>query len=189
MEKPSPFKLLDFLTFGLTAIAVTIIAIVLQATGNGYPVTWAVAAVFLLIWARVVHFRYLEVRNFKVVPGYRVMFRFDGDLMLPDYEVQEAVINAQENWSKVFNGRKVRDLLTKDEWLYIIFEDGELDLGYFKVNGYIHPRGRTIRVGIKVPSVGATALEHELGHYIQGWMTDEWDQEVHHKRAKANGFK
>lgn len=62
----SPFRLLDFLTFGLPAVGVTAVAVWVTAGAEGWEpkaVTWACAAGFALIYGLVVFFRWKASRK------------------------------------------------------------------------------------------------------------------------------
>lgn len=180
---------IGFLVFGLfagfqgTSSAVKQAPYLLSATAAG----------FLFVYWRVIRIRQNDIAGFVAVgnPKYGILVH------LGDYKpagedlgtLSKIVDETVQGWTKVWALDTVEGAVAKD-LIWVWFKPGDLDLPFNmpgKVAGF--DVYRKMVVGYKPGSTfERTAFAHELGHVIQGTITNRWDQVEHHARSKENGL-
>ena len=194
MKKPSAFKVLDLLTFGLPAAGVSTLAAwtsTLDVSGQAKAITWACAAGFVFIYAMLVYSRHRALKRFTWLPKHGLMVDKDqwGGYLSGMDDVVEKVA---DQWSKAegYDGLKI----IHGNVIWIHFRPGPITRvrgqDVKPVAGYVIPRGYDMVVGYtgRGQPLERTAFEHELGHLVQGHATGSWDEAEHHERSKRRGL-
>lgn len=204
-KKPTWFKFGDLLGFGgptLLSLIGTIIvfcsdSIVNAATGAPVPtgvfgvhgLMVTLTLTFLAIYLYVIHLRVKDLKPFRYMTGngYGVMVHsgkyetsFEDDDILGQFE------QAFSDWDKIFPGKVYPKVNGKVFWVW--FEPAPLHSPrskLIKVAGYTIAGSAKTTVAYKDPKqpLDRTALQHEIGHMIQGAVTGSWDMAEHHKRS------
>lgn len=193
MNRPSPFKLLDALTFGLASLLVTGLAVYVQTTpqsAQAYALTWTVAFCFWFVYAALIYARA------KLLARYPLTLT-GGILINPEkYHTSTAVLNAEvERITKLYEGAgfpNAASLIAKTN-VWLAFRPGPFphpQIATMKVMGFVTVGGEGGEVGYKSVDqpIGQTAFGHELGHVILGRAWNDWDEDRHHKFMKEHGL-
>ena len=192
MKRPSPFQLLDFLTFGVISLIGTALAAYVQSTPQtfqAYALTWVVAGMFWAIYAILIRLRA------KFIAKYPIMLK-SGTMVNPgEYKIStESLDNEVDRIVALyFTLVPKAGVLLSDSRVWITFRPGPFDhpQGYsVKVAGFVTAGGEGCEVGYTSTDqpVEQTAFGHELGHIILGRYWNDWDQERHHNYMKEHGL-
>lgn len=201
---PPVLRWWDFLTFGMNGVytfGFLIYGLVHGVQGTSSAVAqWpylmtATGLAFFFIYWRVILIRKKEIAGFVLIgaPKYGFAINFG---MFPsqglDQLIPSIVTRLEGKWADVpespFSLSTVDAALTSD-LIWVWFKPGDVDLPHTasKVAGYTVYRQMV--VGYKEgATLEQTAFEHELGHVIQGSVTNVWDQSIHHARSKKYGL-
>ncbi len=193
MTRPSPFKILDALTFGLLSVAMTGLAIYVQTTPQttqAYALTWTVAAAFWAIYVGLIYVRARFIAKFPIMLTGGIMVNPENYLTAAavlDREVQRT-LKLYENvgFSDAIN------LISKST-TWLTFRPGPFPhpQNYkVKVAGFITAGGEGGQIGYTSPDqpIEQTAFAHELGHIILGRAWKDWDMARHHAFMKEHGL-
>lgn len=202
-KKPSWLTLLDFLTIAGPGIAVFGILIYFLIHGAVGPKGWQylmalVGLSFIGIWLRIALSRRSYLAEFRWYPSYGIMAH-PGDpkvglYTLPDDDtVNNAVRETVARWA-LYYGKKAAEAAASDViWVFFKkdLDENTLNRARAKVNGLTFARSHTMEVDFDTPSdpLEKTAFEHELGHIIFGFSTDNWDQQAEHDFARGHGIR
>lgn len=198
---PPVFRWWDFVSFaglGITTVFFLIYGLVHGVQGESSAVhQWpylmsVVAAAFFFIYWRVIAIRKKEIEGFVLIgaPDYGFCVHM-GDFKPgePLEALRDLLVNTAHEWTTAgWTLEQVDTALTRD-FIWIWFKPGDVDLPRQagKVAGYTIYRQMVI--GYKPGATFArTAAAHEIGHIVQGEITNVWDQAVHHQRAKELGL-
>lgn len=155
-----------------------------------------VALVTTGIYIAVLWIRHLELSRFVYVRGpyYAVMVNpgsFKGDIS--SEAVMREFQSAFDHWSQVFTHETVWRLANDDVfWVWLkptnLVEKWNKSA---KVAGYTVSRSRRVVVGYATSNdrLSETPLQHEIGHVIQGEITGDWTESVHHALAQERGIR
>lgn len=205
MNYPSPWKLIDFLSFGLFATVPTIIALIFSFSGplttsTGEVVTvpalltiWAVIAVFWFVYFSLVYNRYLFIKKFPLKTKYNVMVSPNG-YHITTRNVEEAIESMLEKFSQSpVNAKKY---LEKD-FIWVFFDPNLIGEKYGeprKLWGFVKVGGDMVWLSYAksakedVPDykkpIEKTAFIHELTHIILMRATGSKNEREHHDFMK-----
>jgi hypothetical protein len=199
---PPVWRFGDFVAFGLGAV-VCIGFLIYGLIGGFQGVDSAVkqapyllaatAAGFLFIYWRVIKIRQKDIQGFILVGGPEYGFLVNlGDYNPPGglAELKTLVQDTAKGWEKAFAEQEIHGALTKD-YIWVWFKPGDLDRPDHvpgKVAGYDVYRKMVVGYKAKDIALEHTAFTHELGHVIQGTVTEDWDMTTHHARSKKLGL-
>lgn len=196
---PSVWRISDFIAFGLSGvitIGFLIYGLFVHAQGSAqWPYLMAaVAASFLFIYWRVIVVRQNDIKGFVLVggPKYGVLVNL-GTYQPPGGvdKLAEIIETTAIGWTAAFSREEIDNALTKG-YIWCWFKPGTIDMSQvgtpYKVAGY--EVGDKLVVGYSAvnANLDSTAFAHELGHYIQGTVTGDWDLNTHHARSKRLGL-
>lgn len=199
MKKPSWFRLWDILAFAVPIIgisAVTIYAMILGVEGahakQGLVLCWVVVATFIAIWARISWARKKALEEFTWYPTYGFMVHGNGYILPPEGIFDGTVFKTVQLWSKFHPNAEA---IVKEEINWVFFHkdlnENDKNPAHMKVNGFTFALSHTMAVDFDNPidALEKTAFEHELGHVIHGFATNNWDMAEHHEFMKKNGLR
>jgi len=182
-----------FLIYGLvhgvqgSASAVAQWPYLMTATGLGF---------FFVYW-RVIVIRKKEIAGFVLVGGPKYGFAVNFGDYIGAGQTHEDLLNlwmtTADKWVAAgWTLDQIHNALNQDYiWVWFKPEDaaGTIDLPRQagKVAGYTIYRQMVIGYKQGMP-FEKTAAAHELGHVIQGTITNVWDQTIHHQRSKELGL-
>jgi hypothetical protein len=205
---PPVFRWWDFVSFGLLGVYVfgfLIYGLIHGATaldGSKAPADWpylmaATGLGFFFVYYRVIVIRQKEIAGFVLLGGPKYGFAVNFGDYIPAGETHEALFNlwmsTADEWVKAgWTLDQIHNALNQDYiWVWFKPEDatGGIDLPQQagKVAGYTIYRQMVIGYKQGVP-FEKTAAAHELGHVIQGTITNVWDIAIHHQRSKELGL-
>lgn len=192
MKKPSPFTLLDAVTFGAAAVLMTGVATWVASTDEGLQaklLMCVMALGFWIIYVRRIFDRQNYLKRFTITVRPYALFvdpgDFSGATLLDLAKVaDEAVAELEPH----LNG--ARETLNTPVWA--TFKPGPLEHPMTRqpaaVNGYTAFGGEAITVGWKPgDKVQTTAFAHELKHVIIGRCLNNWDVNLHHDLMQKYG--
>lgn len=155
--------------------------------------TLAFAAI-TFVWIRL---RWRKLQAFEYLPGpyYALMIhRGDYKAAYDDAQIFEEFEAAFTGWGKVFDPKEIRNF-ADDALFWLWFEQGPIIERVrgkeIKMAGETIGGSRSMKVAFKNPTddPSKTALQHEIGHVIQGHITGKWNEAEHHNRAKQHRLK
>jgi hypothetical protein len=160
-----------------------------------YLMTATGLAFFFIYW-RVIVIRKKEIAGYTFVggPKYGLCVNF-GDYKPGNGEVPADLVailrKTADGWTKAgWTSDQINNVLTSD-YIWIDFKPGSIDLpaNMGKVAGYTIAYSHRMIVGYNPGATfEQTAFAHELGHIIQGCITNDWDMATHHARSKQLGL-
>lgn len=204
MEKPSWFKITDFILFAGTAVPAAIMTIYLMYADNvetqgsraeWIGLCWAIVAVFILICARFIQVRKKELDRYIWYGKYGFMIEwleYNPPKEDDEAEFNRLVEKTIKGWSEYY---PKAENIVKNNVIWVCFKPGPIThvrgTTNKKVAGYTMAEGHKLVVGFreKDQALERTAFEHELGHLIQGHATGDWNENTHHERSKEYGLK
>ena len=168
---PQVFTLWDALTFGLMAVIVTVLALVVTFNGLNRDKPWwrwvGLYLVVLLFWggyANVVKWRYDLKQRVVCVTPHATIFVKDGGVVPDCTDVTKEIDRTLDAW------RKVPDLTIPDKLdLMVFIKPFPFEMHKHPGNkfaGFAKPWDAMIGVWFDGRPVEKTALAHELGHII-----------------------
>lgn len=208
-SKPSWIRGRDIVIPGSLPILSAVLTLVVAlsddlTTNNGDPVPrgiFGVEGLMLLmtlafgvitfIWLR---YRYQKLQAFEYVAGpyYAVMIhRGDYKMAYDDDQILQEFEAAFKGWSHVFGASALRQF-ADDALFWVWFAPhpitDQVRGKTIKMAGETVGGSRYMRVSYKSPTddPSKTALQHEIGHVIQGHLTKRWNEAEHHQRSKEN---
>lgn len=190
MEKPTAFKVLDLLTFGLPAVLVVALAAWVSATdasGEAKALMWTTAAGFALVYGLLVLRRHQALKPFVWMPRHGFMVS-KGEWLGGLSEMDEIVERTADQWKKAERYEGLR--IIHDNVVWVHFKPAPITRVRGRdvppVAGYVVARGFDMVVGYEDPGhpLEKTAFARELGCLIQGHSTGSWDETEHRERAK-----
>lgn len=201
---PSVYRWWDFLSWGLNGVytfGFLIYGLMHGVHGSSsavaqWPYLMSVTGLaFFFIYWRVIVIRQREIAGFILIGTPRYGFAVNFGLFPSaglDQLIPSIVMRLASKWGGVpesqFSLRTVDAALTKD-LIWVWFKPGDVDLPHTasKVAGYTVYRQMVVGYK-KGATIEQTSFEHELGHVIQGEVTNVWDQAIHHARSKKYGL-
>lgn len=202
-KKPGIWHVSDFVAFGLCGViclAFLVYGLTVGFTGQSSAVKQApyilavTAAGFFFVYWQVIRGRIKDLKGFVLVgnPEYGFMVNM-GEYTPPDGlgELKDLVAETAEAWTKAFDKQEIQEALNRG-YIWVWFKQGDLDLPFNlpgKVAGYTIYRRMVVGYPTPTTPIRRTAFVHELGHVIQGTVTGDWRQEIHHARSKKLGIR
>lgn len=201
MNKPSCFKLVDFLSFGLLAIisfSFTIYGIICGAlTAEPVALLILMSMVFVGIYIYLVLIRKSFIDKYTLGAG-KILVNPNG-YHLTQEQLDNEIKRLKDLYIKVFPNY-LEDAF--QDWIWVNFEPNIITLPYSKntkVYGFVTQGGSTANVSYsrKVNSefivdpdmpIKNTCAGHELGHLILGRLSNMWGQEESHAFMRAHGL-
>jgi len=204
-KKPIWFKLGDLLGFGGPTLLSLIGTIIVFCSDNivnaktGAPVPTGVFGVhglmvtltltFLAIYLYVIRLRIKELKEFRYMAGngYGVMVHSGKyETSFKDSDILDQFEQAFSDWDKIFPSKVYPKVNGHVFWVW--FEPAPVHdpkSKKIKVAGMTIAGSSKTVIAYKDPKqpLDKTALQHEIGHMIQGAVTDNWDITEHHKRS------
>lgn len=199
MQKPSWFTLRDLVFFGIPIVgisAVTIYAHIVgvegEHAGQALALCWVVVAAFIAIYLRLLWIRKETLKQYRWYPTYGFMLRY-GEYQLPEEGVLDgSVWKTIQLWSKLHPNAEA---IVKSNINWVSFhkhlDENDKNRAHMKVEGYTVAVSHVMAIDYDTPTDAfeKTAFEHELGHVIAGFATNNWDMVVHHEVMKKNGLR
>lgn len=148
------------------------------------------------VYGRLLWLRYQALKPFIFIQGpfYSIMLdpgRYRGSL--EPHLVIGQFHTAFDVWQKAFPWSQIRDFADNALfWVWLRPLPIECNWGSREaVNGYTIVRSRKMVIGYKHAKepLAETALQHEIGHILQGELTGSWMMSEHHDKAKALGIR
>lgn len=190
-KKPHWFQTMDFLTFGLFSIIVTVLFLYTLAVATEGPTGWqygfgATALGFWVVYIAVLRARKNFLEKFRWLPEWGLMVK-KGEYSPKDEEINQAVSDTITAWTPTFPDAKK---IVQSDVIWVEFhkdlDETEKNPAKRRVEGFTIAYSYQMFVDyddVSQPLV-RTAFEHELGHIIQGHATGKWDLDSHHERSK-----
>jgi hypothetical protein len=189
---PKVFTLWDALTFGLMALLVTILALVVTFNGRNKHKSWwqwgGLYLVVVMFWAGyvgVVKWRYDLKQRVTCVTAQGTIFVKDGGVAPDCTELTNEIERVLEAWRKVPDFKVIDNL---DLMVFVKPMPFELHKSPGnKFAGFAKPYDHMIAVGFDGRPVEQTALAHELGHIILFHAGKKQDEETFKSYADQYG--
>lgn len=201
MKYPSPWKLIDFLSFGLFATVPTIIALIFSFSGplvdsTGANVTvpglltiWGVVVLSWFVYFTLVYNRYLFNKRFSIKTKYNVMVNPNG-YHITTRNVEEAIESMIEKFSH--SPIDAKKHLEKDFiWVYFDpyligekYGEPKKLWGFVKVGGNMAwvSYAKSVKEDVPDPKkpIEKTAFIHEISHIILHRAIGTKNEKTHH---------
>lgn len=189
---PSVFTLWDALTFGLMALIVTVLALIVTFNGrNKNTVWWRWAGLYLVVamfWAGYVgaiKWRYDLKQRVTCVTPHGTIFVKDGGVVPGCTELTNEIDRTLDAW------RLVPDFKVPEKLKIMVFIKPVPFTPHTspgnKFAGFAKPFGNMIGVGFDGRPVGQTALAHELGRVILFKASEKQDEAMFKSYADQYG--
>ena len=204
-KRPSIFRLFDFLTFGLVALAAVAIAVYISTTkqsSTALLITWLCAFSFVGLYIVYVATRAKYLAGFPYMTSHGVLID-PGDMnwgvQAFEEEIERIVLMYEDPKLKLekhaSNLLSPRGAFAFDDYVFVRMTRGPLPHPHkygAKVAGFVPVGGNVAYVVYSNASqeLKRTALGHELGHIILGrcWGWNNWKPEQHHRFMVNNNL-
>lgn len=180
------FRWIDFLSFGLLALAVTAVAIYAiiagtNLTANAIALLIVMSLAFYIPYVVILVARHKRLSKINFITKHGIAV-FTGGFDVSKEEVENITAEAIILWK---NATKWKDAQTAVDGLFIYFKEYPVERNLSKFAGYLI--GKHAVIGWK-EDLDKTALFHELGHAIHREWTGKSDNDAAHKFMKAHNL-
>ncbi len=199
MKKPSWFKVLDLVFFCIPIVGLSLATIYAMVTGVEGPhavqavaLCWVVVAAFLGIYLRLLWMRWTTLKQYRWYPTYGFMLRQDGYQLPEEGILDGSVWKTIQVWSKHHpNAEQIVKSAVNWVSFHKDLNENDKNRARAKVKGFTVAVSHTMAIDYDSPDepLDRTAFEHELGHIIHGFATQNWDMEQHHEFMKKHGLR
>lgn len=169
---PKVFSWYDFLTYGLSAIAATVLIGIAQFNGRNSDViwwrwigAWTIPVIFWFGYAMLLRWRKNLADRVAYVTRHGLIVVHDGGLVPDKAAVERETSRTLLLWNTVPNVSP-DDALEAGVMVFVKPLPFELHGKPGKFAGFTKPHATAIAVGMDGRSLNQTALAHELGHVI-----------------------